>query len=414
MCLTLRKPAGPDPTTDQEGPTTVTMGTRSPWSGSWSARPQTRPRHFAPHGVPLRRRGPHGGRGGRRSGARQDDRCGSAGPELLLRKTGFQHVSAQPDHEDPGRGCALTRARRLRTIRAPVRNGCAAPPSTAAQSVVRTDCAAGFGPSFNAGRGHGRSPDHRRGRASLRFGVAEKGVVDRGSRNTERSGERSAGRSQGGLLREVLPLRGPVPGLLRGPRRRFAGRRAGRIRAGGALLPTHCSSKSWFGKVRRTGQGRRWGRWRTRGLVTQLDVSTCAFSRSASGRARRWDAGPSPTTRPCRLPPVGDLVRRPTAGYAKTPADVAGARVEARRSDPSPPFKVRSDPSAYRRFGSPPPQGRRPRVARIRTRCRQRGQLRALAYVTEQTNAGLNHVPDGWLGRPCPRPGQLGAHVAGS
>src|SRR5437764_1449172 len=39
MLLTLRKPVDPDPTTDHEPPTMVTMGTRSPWSGSWSARP---------------------------------------------------------------------------------------------------------------------------------------------------------------------------------------------------------------------------------------------------------------------------------------------------------------------------------------------------------------------------------------
>ncbi len=57
MLLTLRKPAGPDRTTDHETPTMVTMGIRSPWLGSWSARPdgrldrQTRPRVRREHPI---------------------------------------------------------------------------------------------------------------------------------------------------------------------------------------------------------------------------------------------------------------------------------------------------------------------------------------------------------------------------
>ncbi|MFF1606070.1 hypothetical protein ACFVYV_53905 [Streptomyces mirabilis] len=50
--LTLRQPADPDPTTDHEPPTTVTMGTQSPWSASWSA--QTTAPTTAPDGDRAR------------------------------------------------------------------------------------------------------------------------------------------------------------------------------------------------------------------------------------------------------------------------------------------------------------------------------------------------------------------------
>lgn len=161
MFLTLRKPAGPDLTTDHDPPTTVTMGTRSPWSGSWSARPQARPwvsrelepahpgRHkpaadgrseaFLPHGhrtrTPVRRRSP----------PRAAASLRSAAPEPAHRRSGNLGRTAQP-----------LSAARLRTILDRLR-------SLAVQPPVRR-CAIGrpitHGPQLTARGRPDHEPDH--------------------------------------------------------------------------------------------------------------------------------------------------------------------------------------------------------------------------------------------------------------
>jgi hypothetical protein len=150
MLLTSRKPSDPDPTTDHEPPTTVTMGTRSPWSASWSARPQARPRasreprtgHRARPTVP----GP--ATVGRPCDARPTDphsdaqtqavrspqgACAVLQPDLRTRRSGILGPTAQPH-----------RATRLRRILGRLRSPIAHRPTGAAQSV-RNRCAPGEG-----------------------------------------------------------------------------------------------------------------------------------------------------------------------------------------------------------------------------------------------------------------------------
>lgn len=150
MLLTSRKPADPDPTTDHEPPTTVTMGTRSSWSGSWSAQPQTRPRasraedrtsHPALRSPGRQPLGDHVTRGQRtRTAMRRrlavrspQGACAVLHPDLRTRRSGILGPTAQPH-----------RATRLRRILGRLRSPIAHRPTGAAQSV-RNRCAPGEG-----------------------------------------------------------------------------------------------------------------------------------------------------------------------------------------------------------------------------------------------------------------------------
>lgn len=140
MLLTSRKPADPDPTTDHEPPTTVTMGTRSPWSGSWSARPQARPRASREPrtGHRVHPAVPRPATAGRPRDARPTDphtdaqtqatrsprgACAVVQPDLRTRRAGTLGPTAQPH-----------RATRLRRILGRLRSPIAHRPYGAAQS----------------------------------------------------------------------------------------------------------------------------------------------------------------------------------------------------------------------------------------------------------------------------------------
>lgn len=164
MLLTLRKPAAPDPTTDHEGPTTVTNGPRSPWSGSWSARPQARPRvrheHPSSHRGrytrraygPLRDHPPGGHQTPRTDTQTHTARatigtCAMRHPDLRTR----QIARPRPD-------CAATLRTTTEHAPRPLRSLIAQPPAGAAQSGSRSDCAR----AEACGR-----PDHSRPTAAL-------------------------------------------------------------------------------------------------------------------------------------------------------------------------------------------------------------------------------------------------------
>lgn len=71
MLLTLRKPGGPDPTTDHEPPTTVTKGTQT--RGRGCGRPDHEPDHSPDHGPGTGPRQTNNDRPGSRTGSRLPD-----------------------------------------------------------------------------------------------------------------------------------------------------------------------------------------------------------------------------------------------------------------------------------------------------------------------------------------------------